>query len=166
MGQDTFREHMDYFRFDEALQMLQADSSLSEVDCFGRTPLNIAVTNGHRGFVKAWIELGLEVNALGAGGNAFGTPLRQAVMCGHYTIAEMLLVAGADPSDAGGRPCVCALIAGHDPLKFIRLLLEHGADANENYPNEITKEDLTLSEWAARLGHDDVVEFLESAVPS
>lgn len=162
MKEEIFAEHLDYFRFDEAAQLLESDSKLSRVTCGGNTGLHLAARYGAKKFVEVWVNQGIDVNVFGET-KTFGTPLRGAIQEGFFDIVSMLLEAGADPNCEITRPCVNAVVHRPDALIYLKLLARYGADLSATFVNELTGESLSLRDWGVRWSREDVVAFLDGS---
>jgi ankyrin repeat protein len=97
------------------------------------TPLWRAVDSGQADAAHLLMEQGADVNAYSSvsGRGVFSTPLLQAASRGHYEIVRDLLEHGAavtSPFTVNYTPLHWAV--ERNDLKFARLLLEFGADAN------------------------------------
>jgi ankyrin repeat protein len=78
--------------------------TLDSKDVGGDTPLHVMIWRGDRDAVRAFIEAGAKIDAIGDMGQ---TPLHVAVMREDEFSAELLLRAGADPevrSEFGDTP--------------------------------------------------------------
>lgn len=78
--------------------------TLASKDADGDTPLHVMIWRGDHAAVRAFIEAGAELDAVGDMGQ---TPLHVAVMKEDAVVAELLLRAGADPdvrSEFGDTP--------------------------------------------------------------
>ncbi|XEU94786.1 hypothetical protein FSHL1_000070 [Fusarium sambucinum] len=105
---------------DSAELLLAADADVHALDASGRTPLHLAVENGHGEMAMMLIKRGgAEVNGKGTSGR---TPLHLAVENGNGKMAKMLIRHGADvkAKDASGRtPLNLAFEKGHEEIAQI-----------------------------------------------
>jgi cytohesin len=109
--------------------MLHADPGLIHArDAGDRTPLHLAVGQGHVGVAALLLQRGAEVNARAEGEFGKGmTPLHAAARGGQGTAAKLLLEHGADASardSSGKRPGELAVDGGHPDVAD--LLRDHG----------------------------------------
>ncbi|MFJ8013568.1 ankyrin repeat domain-containing protein [Streptomyces sp. NPDC096339] len=124
----------------------------------GRRALDLAVCAGWAEVVRQLVEAGADPGR-DAGPYDEATPMALAAMNGHTAVARVLLDAGADPCGPAGRmryvPLVLAATHGEcGSPATVDLLLDRGADPEERM------RDRTALEWAARFGHQAVVEQL------
>ena len=147
-------------REDELAKLLEKDPSLVDggPGPHVASPLHVAAAYGKAGVARILLDRGADPNsgvdvkggATRAGKTPPGrTPLFDAVGKGHADVAKLLLERGARPGLAnagGGTPLHVAAAVGE---KCVRVLLDHGADAN-------ARDDLktTPLHWAA--GYSDV----------
>ena len=104
---------------------------LMELDYYYRTPLHIAVEQGHGPVVPLLLEHGFEIEAREA--SLFATPLHLAARNGHKNICEILLKHKVKAKiNARNRfystPLTEAARGGH--LEVVKLLVKEGADIN------------------------------------
>ena len=96
-----------------------ADVNSRTMDSFARTPLMVAVIEGHIDLAELLIRRGAEVNTT----DEFGyTPLHLAARRGNSSLVELLVKNGADSSiqdDDGQTPAALALEAGHTSLALV-----------------------------------------------
>ena len=124
-------------------------------------PLYLASWRGLSRSVKALIDRGSDVNAVGG---RYDTALRAAVEMGYYKIVQLLLDAGADINAVAGRygtALRAAVEVRH--YKIVRLLLDAGADINAMpYPRDGSARSTAL--YAAIRSHDlEIVRLLVDA---
>lgn len=125
------------------LILLNADINTKDED--GWIPLHAAAWNGYAEIAKLLLEHGADVNAK----DKYGwTPLLYAAAspCDNKETISLLLACGANPNvvDREGRtPLREKAIWGHTDI--VRLLLEHGADANAKNNKGETAYDAALS---------------------
>lgn len=111
----------------------------------GLSPIMLPVYAGTDCGVRLALALGADPNVAGEG---LEPPLYYAVGMHDYNIARMLLEAGADPGGTGTAPIFVAALRGRTDL--VRLLLEHGAGANQG--NAVGTTPLMA---AAMFGHEE-----------
>jgi ankyrin repeat protein len=104
-----------------------------------RTCLHTAAGNGNLDLVNLLLEHGADPNHSIDFSNASGvySPFSSAVLSDHYEIAVLLAERGAEMDVAGGkmyRSLFHNAIAEHD-VRFVKLMLKHGADVNEIPPD-------------------------------
>ena len=96
--------------------------------------LGVAAWKGYTGIV--WLLLDADANTeIGAGEDAYGTPLHRACWQGHLDIVRLLLDRGANlhaVDNTGETPICFAASEGH--LDVVVHLLERGADPNKGDP--------------------------------
>jgi ankyrin repeat protein len=128
--------------------------------CMKMTPLHYAIMHGRADIVKALLEKGADVNAVG--GDFDSTPLLLAIMsglndkCPDPEIVKLLLEYGADANiknKLGFRPLQISCV--HQRLEVMKLLLEYGA--NVNMKNQYGA---SLLHGTAYFGYSDIVELL------
>ena len=76
---------------DQLRRLHEHHADLSQGDYDGRTPLHLAVSEGHTEAVRYLVKLGVDVNCRDRWGN---TPLIDALKQDHREIAEILQTAG------------------------------------------------------------------------
>ena len=114
----------------------------------GLSALLLAAREGHVESVRALLDAGADIDALGAGDHT--SPMLMAAVNGHFDLVEQLLEWGADPnlaSDAGATPLYAVLNMEWAPkarhaqpvdyrqqevayLNLMEMLLEAGVDPN------------------------------------
>ncbi|MBN1392013.1 MAG: ankyrin repeat domain-containing protein [Sedimentisphaerales bacterium] len=128
--------------------------------CMKMMPLHYAIMHGRADIVKALLEKGADVNAVG--GDFDSTPLLLAIMsglndkCPDPEIVKLLLEYGADANikdKLGFIPLQIACV--HQRLEVMKLLLEYGANVNMK-----TKDGASLLHGTAYFGYSDIVELL------
>jgi ankyrin repeat protein len=92
------------------------------------TALLAAIRAGNRDLVSDLLERGADVNAPDDAGT---TPLMQAALNADLPMVELLLARGADPRFEAANGASALLRAVHDPAK-VKLLLQHGAPVRPN----------------------------------
>jgi uncharacterized protein len=105
-------------------------SAVSERDRDGRTALHVAALRGDIGRVSELLASGADLDAADTQGR---TPLHLAAQEWQVDVAELLCDAGAavDSTDAfGNTPLWRATFESRGRGEMIRLLLDHGADAD------------------------------------
>ncbi|EQC37216.1 hypothetical protein SDRG_05442 [Saprolegnia diclina VS20] len=127
-------------------------------NAIGVAPLYICAATGALPFVEALVRASASVR--GATGPNGDSALHVAVQENHFTIARLLVHAGADvngQSAIGDTPLHIASMHGHGPM--VAYLLRKGADVSrENARGE------TSLMKACQLGHETVVTLLERAL--
>lgn len=104
-------------------------SVLMELDRYNRTPLHIAVEQGHGAIVQFLIDQGIDVTAKEA--SQFATPLHLAARNGHKEICETLLNHKARINARNmfkQTPLTEAARGGH--FEVVKFLVDRGADVN------------------------------------
>ena len=133
-------------------------------DIFGVTPLARLATAACRGddqAIAAALRDGADVNGQGHDGV---TPLLWALSCDNVRGIEALLKAGANPNQrVGGGTAVYLAATRHDP-HVLRVLLQHGGDANAFDANTgMTALQEAFSLGLHGLGWDNYDAFLAKA---
>jgi ankyrin repeat protein len=123
--------------------------------------LQMAAFSKQESFVELLLSRGANVN--GKGYHYYGTALQAAARCGHTTLTQKLLDAGAEVNATGGAwhtALRAALVDGHETTA--QLLLDHGA----NLERDLTRygkhqppavESMSTLQLAARTGNADIV---------
>ncbi len=136
----------------EILVAKGADVNLQDVK--KRTPLILAASNGHTSVVEFLFSKGADINARDSDGQ---TALMYACKRSFNETAAFLLKNGAEVNVQSEKKGITALIlaAGWGNVDLVRMLLEHGADANlrDNFGN-------TAKIWAQKRGNSAVVDLL------
>ncbi len=106
--------------------------------------------------VKLLAEHGCDVNAYTKGSLS---PLSNAISESCFEIAECLLEHGANPNLE--RELISALNCHDESLRlpFVKLLVEHGADVNQQFELYDTKSHFTALDWAT---DPEIAEYLKS----
>ena len=115
--------------FDGKYWVQKQGTILMELDHYQRTPLHIAVEQGHSPVVSLLLEQGVDIEFREA--SLFATPLLLAARNGHKDICEILLNKKARINARNrfyATPLTEAARAGH--TKVVELLVRHGADVN------------------------------------
>ena len=132
--------------------MLDNGADPNKADCWGTTPLIVAVGRMNE-VVKKLLDKGADPNKAVLYGI---TPLYKAAKCGHTDLVQLLLDRGADPNQAirnGNTPLHCAAKFGHEDC--VKLLLERGAE-----PHKGNTSGETPLHAAEREGHKGVVQLI------
>ncbi|OQR97856.1 ankyrin-3-like [Achlya hypogyna] len=126
-------------------------------NAIGVAPVYICAATGAVAFVEVLVRA--QAAVAGATGPNGDSALHVAAQENHFTIARLLVHAGADvnmPSATGDTPLHIASMHGHGPM--VAYLLRKGADVHrENVRGE------TALMKACQLGHASVVALLERA---
>ncbi|KAI0399537.1 ankyrin repeat-containing domain protein [Xylaria palmicola] len=113
----------------------------------GQPALCVAARTKNFEMVKLLVDKGANVNNVGTHD---WTPLCGAVYGGHFEIVEFLVRNGASTNDTAGCPAIFhAARAGM--IEITKLLLDHGANANAIYDDELLLHDAIFSTGPARL---------------
>lgn len=132
--------------------MLRHGADFDQPDDQGHTPLMDAVFAGREDVAKLLLKKGARVNAVSRNGY---TPLMVAAMGGHPAMVKQMVAQGAqlEAQDASGRsalvwatlftlPAFASAQSGGataaDRLDVLKMLLEHGADANIKLSQGVT----------------------------
>ncbi len=136
-------------------------------DDYGRTPLYVAVENGHAEVAALLIEAGADIEARTYIALHYWrwTPLMVAVHWGHTSVAELLIAAGADVNarDEGGNKLWTILhyAANRGHIGVAELLIANGADVETKVEPDLD----TPLFYAARTGDKAMAELLISKAP-
>ena len=125
----------------------------------GRSPLLIAVTEGHTAVARALIAAGAQLEAPGSFPFAEDTPLGSAAARGRTEMMATLLDAGAQvngPSNDGRTPLMNAVVGGQ--LESALWLVERGADVHS-----VKADGTTALFWAAKAADPKLVAALINA---
>ena len=136
--------------------LLSKGAEIDVEDKYSRTPLMLAVKNGHNDVSMHLINHGADVSKIGVFRRS--TLLRYASENGHSRVVELLLSKGAeiDAEDKNHRtPLMLAVEYGHNDI--LMHLINHGADVSEKDGHERTS-----LHHASERGHLKVVEVLLS----
>ena len=118
-------------------QLLQAGADPNALSREGQTPLMSAALGGNVGAVEALLAHGVEVDAAEAWRGQ--TALMWAAGEGNVDVARTLIAAGANvtaKSKSGFTPLLFAV--RNAQIETMRLLLDHGANANDLAPDDAT----------------------------
>lgn len=124
----------------------------------GRTPLHIASSNGHTGYVQYFLDKKVPVNVKDISSS---TPLHEAVRNGHIDCTSILLASGADPNqkDSSGNTPLHLVMPTASRSEIFAKLLAAGAD-----PNQKDSYGETPLHIAARLGmSENIIRALITA---
>lgn len=145
----------------------QIDSHDTRKSADGKTPLGLAVENGHAEAVRALLRLGADLEhkartsphnlrALLDNESQERTPLHVAAALGRTEIVTLLLDAGASPKARDeSRETPLHLAAAANQIEAIRLLLARGADVDAK-----GRDNMTPLLYAAARGHAEAGEAL------
>jgi ankyrin repeat protein len=96
-----------------------------------RTPLGMTISQRSTKYVKMLLEHGVDPNPVGSD----DSPLLAALQNGYHDIVELLLHYGAPPSiiltHCGSMWTSLGMAMAQRSARYLRILLEHGADAND-----------------------------------
>ena len=96
--------------------------------------LSVAVWEGHAEIVKLLLDRGATIE-LGAGDDAYGTPLHRACWQGNLELVRLLLDRGAQiNSENNGHETPLCFAVGEGRIDVVRYLLDRGADPNKGGP--------------------------------
>lgn len=123
------------------------------------TWLHEAAATGNIKMVSALLDMNFDINSCGDAG--YG-PIVSAIRKGHLDVCEFLLWRGADPSL--GRPLTEAITRPKDAIRWVRLLVEHGADIRATFHpyNDAGLSEVSILRWAETHGNTEVVTYLRS----
>ncbi|MNK04669.1 Ankyrin repeats (3 copies) [compost metagenome] len=143
-------------KFDDVtLLVFKNPRAVNEYSADGFTPLGLACYFGHEEIARFLVLKGAEVNLPSKNGfNVF--PIHSAVASNNYSIAKILLDAGAYPNvcqKSGVAPLHSAAQLGN--IELIILLLEHGAEVGLRMEGGKLPADL-----AAEKGFTEIAEIL------
>ena len=97
------------------------------------TWLSLAVNSGNKELVQLMLDNGIDVNC-GTESNELTSGLCAAIDSNYFEIAESLLKSGADPNlDRALLSAMGSDLKPESQLKFVKLLVENGADVNQLY---------------------------------
>jgi uncharacterized protein len=125
------------------------------------TPLMNACVDGNFNMARLLLESGAKINWAPFEGQA--TCLRRAIDRSSVAMIQYLLENGADPNQSDS--LISAVIADHDSLAKMKLLLKFGAkaDGNGGAGSKASGSIGTAIQWAAEHGLSDQVELLIAA---
>lgn len=83
-----------------AKELVQAGSLVNDFDTLGKTPLHYAVEGEHLELAQFFLDSGADVNAHDVS-RAGNTPIREVAQTCSLAMAQLLVVAGADPTIPG-----------------------------------------------------------------
>ena len=115
--------------FDSKTWIAKKGTILMELDHYNRTPLHIAVEQGHGPVVSLLLDQGVDIDSKEA--SLFATPLHLAARNGHKNICKILLDHKARINARNhfySTPLTEAARGGH--LEVVKFLVEKGADIN------------------------------------
>lgn len=112
----------------ELLKLPEAQQNIGVLQLAAAT----AVENGQKHSLQLLLDFGVSADSSAQGSSLIST----AVINGRHDIAELLLMAGAQPDspDAEGIPPIMHAVINND-LPTARLLMQYGADASRKAPN-------------------------------
>ncbi|HZZ73287.1 MAG TPA: suppressor of fused domain protein [Pirellulales bacterium] len=127
----------------------------------GGTWLHLAAGYGSRENVRALLQAGCDLNAVGKQGE---TPLSEATADGQLANAEYLIEQGALAK--GYRILIRALNQGERAFDFVKLLVDHGVDLTEQYKlgadDDETAPYFTALSWAIDHGQTECADYLRA----
>jgi cytohesin len=143
--------------FNAALLLLQAGSDVNAVSTEGRTPLQIAASEGDLALIKLLLQRGADLNP---GSHPF-SPLHAAVEKKRTKVVATLIQAGGDPNavaSEGFTPLMTAASSrSKQSVDIIKILLAAGANPNAQQGGGDGRSPLW---WAAVEGSVDAVKAL------
>ena len=158
-GGETVFEAAAFGRVGRLAELLSAQPELvGSYSPDGFTPLHLACFSGGAQATLLLVERGADLEALSTASFACVRPLGTAAFARDGESAEVLLCAGAEPNGRGeGDFTPLHTAAQNGDVELMRLLLEHGADADATASNGRTPGDL-----AREAGHDGCARLLET----
>ena len=138
-------------------QLLITIAALVLVGCGPSEDIHEAVKLGDIEVLQKYMDTGGDVNIKNRESGL--TPLHTAALYGHYTIAHLLIIKGADINaknneEYSATPLKYAILKGH--IKISKLLISRGADVNI----KMDEHETTPLYWETRRGNEEMVEFL------
>ena len=154
--------------FDGKAWLAKKGTILMELDHYYRTPLHIAVEQGHDRIVSLLLDHGVDIEFKEA--SLFATPLHLAARNGHKDICEILLNRKARKNPRNlfdSTPLTEAARGGH--LEVVKLLVQRGADINgsiDKKQRSLYRHIKNLPGYTKRvLGQIDNIAYAERSTP-
>lgn len=120
------------------------------------TPLFFASSNGHNECIEILLQNGAQINEPDWAGY---TPLCYVSSNGDIKCMETLLAFNADVNcGTSNSPLHVAIAKGY--LDIIRLLIDHGANINRQYPGILCDDGFTELHLASSCGNPEIVQLL------
>ncbi len=142
----------------KAIELLLAQGAdINSRDKNNETPLGAAVFRGQKETVSLLLSHGADVNAAYIRECEFrgAIPLHIALRWGHFEIARMLVLKGANVNAVGLWEGVTPLHMAVKDRALLELMLEHGGQINSR-----ASDGTTCLHLAAQAGQDDLVRYL------
>jgi uncharacterized protein len=140
-----------------AQALIQAGANLEPVTRHGsHTPLHVAARHGRGPVVRVLLDAGADPRALTSSG---ATPLHQAVLGGSTEAALALLARGVevDARESAWDQTPLHFAASLDRVDVLKVLLEHGADANAYTRLHDAQEQNAVDRGAAAQARNEVL---------